>query len=1318
MEQGKKAIEINKEVNDVLERYFEGEISSITTTKLDKHYKADEIDTKMFKFLKKLKLEYNKIEAGKSKYYIRYKLKEEIKKEEKKLIINDKLNKVIKDHFDNDVNNINSGELDELFKSKEITKSEKNTLKKIKLVFKKGKFKELVEYDITEEEEEAVEEEVIPKEEEEEPKEEVEVEEEEVIPKEESKEETEPEPEKQEEVEEEEVEEVEEVIPIKPIKKSKYVSQHRKAFVDWVNKGFYKQILRESKDIKLNVYQLLIKNYLAIDTPYRGVLVYHGLGTGKTATAISLAESLSKDMSLTTMLPASLKGNFVGEIKRWDRELNVEESKWKFHSNKEIEDNGTLRKAIFGKYNLPLKIINLITNQTKQEVIKDIKVKLADKEYTKEELGKQVKKELQKVMKKISACKGFWVQDKNGQDYSELDDFQKIYLSCQNHQVALVKYNFIHYNPLPTISKEDEIDDSDEDEDLLEDDTEKKGHAALRERLMKKLAYNKRTYNVDSPFYNECIIIDEVHNFVRSILNKRSSSIKFYEWIVNAKNVKLVFLSGTPIINKPCEIAILFNMLKGKIDIVRFTIKSNDDSVEVTNKLNEIFYENESSIELFHVENRGGKLVIAFTKNAENFSSVMNPDNEVVYTSSNGKHEYSDFIDDIYDGLNKLYDEGDILPSKKDALAANLDEENVFDTDTNIVYNRSQKLFEITNLDSKIDLSINEEFMDYFFMDSYDIESKKQTLLRRMLMGFTSYYPIDRASIASMPSIVKPESSFIYGDYTISENINIVACPMSNMQFNKYAEAWRAEKKKALMQQMRRHLHQDVPFDYHIRTRQICNMNYKDDEFRYIKDDDRKYSLKQKVYDELLESKALTLKNDLKEYSPKIYNIMLNIQKFMDGKKPTGKILIYSEFRGDAGAEALELVLRSHGYEPFNYKDHKKTKSLKYTIISGEEGDEERANNKDIFNETENKYGEYIQIMIISGAGAEGISLECVRQVHILEPYWNFVRINQVFGRAIRLESHKDLDPKDRNVEEYLYLSILPPGENIEEIYESIKGWSDVPKIKTSDLKIELAKASNKSLKDLIDNVVKIGVSVDSTIVDIMERKNKVSTKIIDIVKESSLDCIQHTRDDPQLNNRCIRFSNKLLHEIAYFPGISSNDLFNIDRKQLHATFQVFIKPNHYVISGDKDGEYSYYEVKDVGSGEKVDVRYLRENAKKICDVSLASNKVYAYAPKDHSISESLGNRFSVYQDIYSLEKFYEKINTDKKFPPIETLLSSEIIAYKIKYNITEMMFYSPNEENKLRRLYKFNEYLENKVTKALIVCQGSGSESAVYIEH
>ena len=58
--------------------------------------------------------------------------------------------------------------------------------------------------------------------------------------------------------------------------------------------------------------------------------------------------------------------------------------------------------------------------------------------------------------------------------------------------------------------------------------------------------------------------------------------------------------------------------------------------------------------------------------------------------------------------------------------------------------------------------------------------------------------------------------------------------------------------------------------------------------------------------------------------------------------------------------------------------------------------------NKEAYNNIENINGEYIQVMIISESGAEGISLTCVRQVHILEPFWNNVRVDQVFGRAIR----------------------------------------------------------------------------------------------------------------------------------------------------------------------------------------------------------------------------------------------------------------------------------------------------------------------------
>ena len=50
---------------------------------------------------------------------------------------------------------------------------------------------------------------------------------------------------------------------------------------------------------------------------------------------------------------------------------------------------------------------------------------------------------------------------------------------------------------------------------------------------------------------------------------------------------------------------------------------------------------------------------------------------------------------------------------------------------------------------------------------------------------------------------------------------------------------------------------------------------------------------------------------------------------------------------------------------------------------------------------------------MISPAGSEGISLLNVRQVHIIEPYWNNVRIDQVFGRAIRRNSHIQLDDND-----------------------------------------------------------------------------------------------------------------------------------------------------------------------------------------------------------------------------------------------------------------------------------------------------------------
>ena len=57
------------------------------------------------------------------------------------------------------------------------------------------------------------------------------------------------------------------------------------------------------------------------------------------------------------------------------------------------------------------------------------------------------------------------------------------------------------------------------------------------------------------------------------------------------------------------------------------------------------------------------------------------------------------------------------------------------------------------------------------------------------------------------------------------------------------------------------------------------------------------------------------------------------------------------------------------------------------------------------------------------------------------------------------------------------------------------------------------------------------GRSIDQMLFDIMEKKNRVSTKINNIIKESSVDCIQNTRDDIQLNEKCLRFSKKIKQE-------------------------------------------------------------------------------------------------------------------------------------------------------------------------------------------
>lgn len=67
-------------------------------------------------------------------------------------------------------------------------------------------------------------------------------------------------------------------------------------------------------------------------------------------------------------------------------------------------------------------------------------------------------------------------------------------------------------------------------------------------------------------------------------------------------------------------------------------------------------------------------------------------------------------------------------------------------------------------------------------------------------------------------------------------------------------------------------------------------------------------------------------------------------------------------------------------------------------------------------------YGKLVKTMMITQSGAEGISLKNVRRVLIMEYFWNTVRINQVIGRAVRTCSHEMLPESERNVEIFTYI--------------------------------------------------------------------------------------------------------------------------------------------------------------------------------------------------------------------------------------------------------------------------------------------------------
>ena len=868
------------------------------------------------------------------------------------------------------------------------------------------------------------------------------------------------------------------------IKASSYFMNNRKKFIQFITTLFLpyrQQLLAEESDIScdrrggtafsLLTHQKIVRDYINIFTPYRGLLLYHGLGTGKTCSSIAIAEGLKSPRPIIIMTPASLRMNYVQELKKCGDLLYKINQYWEFIPT---SDNEPLRIALSKVLSLPQDFI-----QTQG---------------------------------------GAWfINIKRKPNYNRLNTPQRSSIDAQVDKMISAKYFFINYNGL------------------------RQSHLAqLRAKL-------KQPHLFD----NAVVIIDEVHNFVSRIVNKighkKALSLQLYEYLKRAKNCRIICLTGTPIINYPNEIAILFNILRGYI--VSWTMPI---SINTQKKINELTMKKILSElgTVDYIRYHPAQKQLLVTRNP--FGFVNAPEGGTKMLDERGRIDDKDFIQTIVDQLEK--------------------------------HNIS---VHIKQIKVQFDTALPDTLTNFnkWFIDERTGALKNQNIFKKRILGLTSHFRSPQEQLMAA--------------FNKSTDLHVEKIPMSNYQLKIYEEAREGERKLEKRQAMKKRKHQgaentemytDSTSTYRIFSRAFCNFvfpgeikrpmphegadikqaaakNIDEDildnataedrieniDGRYLPDDAKALEAKQKEhtdtnYDTRIKAALKNLndhkeeflsKEALVETSPKFLAILNNIQT------KEGLQLVYSQFRTLEGIGIFKLVLEANGFAQFKIIKNKRgswsialreedKEKPKFILYTGTETAEEKEIMRNIFNSTwantprsiqkqlsematTNNHGEIAKVFMITAAGAEGISLHNVRYVHIMEPYWHPVRIEQVIGRARRICSHHNLPEAERKIEVFIYLMTF----TAHQISELISG----------ELRI----------KDVSKRDRTTPFTSDETIFEIAQIKETINIQLLKSVKEASIDCAVQMREGEDLV--CFAMAGAKPSEfINPFPELTGGD--------------------------------------------------------------------------------------------------------------------------------------------------------------------------------
>jgi hypothetical protein len=173
-----------------------------------------------------------------------------------------------------------------------------------------------------------------------------------------------------------------------------------------------------------------------------------------------------------------------------------------------------------------------------------------------------------------------------------------------------------------------------------------------------------------------------------------------------------------------------------------------------------------------------------------------------------------------------------------------------------------------------------------------------------------------------------------------------------------------------------------------------------------------------------------------------------------------GIVLVYTEYI-EGGAVPLALALEERGYSRFESAGvvnklllnptpttaaaaatataTAASKRKCYTLITGNKMLSPSIRSAVVASTSKaNASGDIIKVIIITKAGSEGIDLKNIRQVHVIDPWYNLSLIEQVIGRAVRNCSHVDLPFEQRNVCIFIHGTRPNTNSNPEEEVEAI----------------------------------------------------------------------------------------------------------------------------------------------------------------------------------------------------------------------------------------------------------------------------------------